>query len=187
MSVCCGSHYNDIKLYDATLQHYIVNNNIEVVGNITDEARKAIGRELDRFPKSHKYVNLVVVTNDLKHQGLFKGSVIYIKPLPIDELIDVMRHEITHATTRTITESDLYEWVEAYAIRLDYIKLEDPPEDKWGSLPNYEGFPTKYSTRNIWEFICEHVMVYTKDPIAHRRDFPLETALIEKHGLGPSF
>lgn len=184
------SSMDHIPLADDSWKNLTVSHDIPVEGigcKLSEETAKKLAIEIDRFPSAHKNLIAVYISTQLRDGivGLYKHSTIYVILSDLPYMKKVLWHELSHAMVAGMPNSYLYEWCEVFAVRLEHIGLETSARDKWSELKNYEGFPTPYSTRNVHEFIAEHVMEFVTNPERHAYLFPKEHALIKKHKLSP--
>ncbi len=189
LMVGCGS-MDHIPIADDSWKHTTVSHDIPVVGDefkLNEETSKKLAIEIDRFPSAHKNLIIVYVSNRLREEvvGLYKNHTIYVIRDTMSYMKKVLWHELSHAMVSSMADEHLYEWCEVLAKRLENIGLEYSAGSGWSQLRNYNGFPTRYSTKNVHEFIAEHVMEYTASPKRHASLFPWEHALIIKHKLNP--
>jgi len=189
---CASVEYGRIPL-EGQWDYVVVQNTIPIESEgdvvLSSNDKKQLAMQLDRFPNAWKHIDKLVISDRLKPGilGLYKSNVIYVLHMDMDGMKQVLWHEVAHANSENITSEQLYEWCEVISDRLDEAGLEDVQHDKWDEKAHYEGFPSAYSTRNVWEFMAEHVMFHTINPERHKTLWPQEAALIEKHGLAPKY
>lgn len=186
---CANPHINNAR--DITLPPAVVSHKIPVIFEDVEydiAIRDMIAIELDRFPQAHDHITKVIVKKDLGdgYNGFYyRNGKIVLLHQNIETMRAVLWHEIGHALQETMGEDEIWAWCEIAAVRLGDSKIEDWMRDKWSDLHAHTHFPSKYATKNLFEFISEHFEMFMVNPHRHKYYFPEEHALIIKLGWSP--
>lgn len=192
LASCANPHLQEAP--DITLPAPTVSHNIRIEFKncrYRSWLKNRIAAELDRFPEIHDWLEKVIITN-VSREGVLGYCDWYTHEITLDDrswkaIKNTLWHEIGHALQKTsLTDKQLYEWCEIAAKRMDTAGLKDWTKKKWESRVLYHGFPTPYSTKNIWEYMSEHFEYFMKNRDGHKDMYPEEHALIIKCGWAPS-
>jgi len=185
---CASNEYSRIPIA-VDYERVVLRNNIPVETEgavvLSEETRKRISVQLDRFPTSHDHIKKVVVTDRFTDTtlGMYSRKVIYLRHMEYAAMEQVLWHEIAHALSENLTDDQYDEWDELLQKRLRLSGLSDMQGEKWGEKSMYAGFPSSYSTKDIWEYIAEHVMYHTMNTSHHNHRWPEEADLIRRHSF----